>query len=217
MKSRILPFACYMAFIAIHSIFFSEDTSDVPLWLYPLKITLVAGLLIFYWKDYDELKNKIFNNVQEVIWAVSVGIVVYILWVRMDFPWAMQGETGAGYNPFQVGGGLGVFYAGARLFGASIVVPVMEELFWRSFIIRYIISADFQKVPLGKFTWVSFLFTVALFGVEHHFWLAGMMAGAAYNLLLYKTRRLWPCIVSHAVTNLVLGLHVFATGEWFWW
>jgi CAAX prenyl protease-like protein len=93
----------------------------------------------------------------------------------------------------------------------------MEELFWRSFLLRYLISPHFQAVRLGTFTPFSFVATVVLFGVEHDLWLAGMMAGAAYTLLLYKTGRLWPCILAHAVTNLSLGIHVLMTGQWQWW
>jgi len=134
----------------------------------------------------------------------------------MDFSWATQGQA-SGYNPFQAGAGFGLVLAGIRLLGASLVVPFMEEIFWRSFIIRYIISTDFRAVPIGKFTLASFLISVVLFGVEHHFWLAGMMAGAIYNLLLYKTGRIWPCILAHTVTNLALGVHVLITKEWIWW
>ena len=50
-----------------------------------------------------------------------------------------------------------------------------------------------------------------------YLWLAGMLAGVAYTLLLYWTGRLWPCIFAHAVTNLALGIHVLVTGEWEWW
>lgn len=108
--------------------------------------------------------------------------------------------------------------AAIRLFGASIVVPVMEELFWRSFLIRWIINPeDFKNIPLGTFTLSSFAITVVLFGLEHHLWLAGMVAGAIYNGVLYKTRGLWPCVIAHAVTNLTLGIHVLITQEWQWW
>lgn len=214
MRSRILPFAAYMAFIAIGSLAFSDE---IPPWLYPIQISFVAALLIFYRKDYVELKEKLVANVGEALFAVGVGVLVYLTWVRMDFSWAMQGESGEGYKPFQVGGGLGIFYAGFRLFGASVIVPLMEEIFWRSFILRYIISSDFLSVKLGQYTRVSFWVTVALFGVEHNLWLAGMMAGVAYNLVMYRTRRLWPCVIAHAVTNLILGVHVLLTGEWYWW
>jgi uncharacterized protein len=71
-----------------------------------------------------------------------------------------------------------------------------------------------RVLPLGCLPPISFIVTVVLFGSEHTLWLAGMMAGAIYNLLLYKTRRLWPCILAHGVTNLLLGVHVLVTQEW---
>jgi CAAX prenyl protease-like protein len=128
----------------------------------------------------------------------------------------MQGR-GAGYDPFRAGPDVGLVLAGIRLFGAVAVVPIMEELFWRSFLLRYVISPRFQSVRLGTFTPLSFLLTVALFGVEHDLWLAGMVAGAAYSFLVYRTGQLWPSVLAHAVTNLGLGLEVLATGDWRWW
>jgi CAAX prenyl protease-like protein len=93
----------------------------------------------------------------------------------------------------------------------------MEELFWRSFLLRYLIASPFTAVRLGTFTPLSFGATVILFGLEHHLWLAGMVAGVAYTLVLYTTHCLWPCILAHAITNLLLGIHVLLTGEWQWW
>jgi CAAX prenyl protease-like protein len=215
MWPRILPFAAYMAFIGINELLPSESSSE--LWLYPIKIIVVLGLLIFFWASYQELQRPIVSNGKEAILAVGVGLVVYLLWVRMDWSWAVQGEP-AGYNPFQEGATAGLVLAAIRLFGASVVVPVMEELFWRSFLIRWIVNPDaFEKVPLGLFTFCSFAATVILFGLEHQLWLAGMMAGAIYNGLLYQTRRLGPCVLAHTTSNLMLGLHVLVTQEWQWW
>ena len=104
-----------------------------------------------------------------------------------------------------------------RIAGAVLVVPLMEELFWRSFLIRYIIDKNFDTVPMGTFTWASFLFTVVLFGFEHNYILAGIMAGIIYNLLLYKTRSLAHCVLAHAVTNLALAIYVVSTGKWQFW
>ena len=215
MWSRVLPFAAYMAFIGI-SVLLPSNTA-LELWLYPIKILVVLSLLIFFWSSYQELQRPIMTTGKEAALAVGVGLVVYVLWVRMDWPWAMQG-TPTGYNPFQEGATVGFILAGIRIFGASVVVPLMEELFWRSFLIRWIINPDvFEKVPLGLFSLGSFAATVILFGLEHNLWLAGMMAGAIYNGLLYRTRRLWPCIIAHATTNLTLGIHVLITQEWQWW
>lgn len=220
MWPRVLPFAAYMGFIALSSLFVSSTAdgtqSTFDLWSYPIKTLVVAGILMFFWSRFHELKSPIFVNWQEALVTVGVGLGVYALWVRMDWPWAIQGEL-SDYNPFVAGSTLGLVLAGIRIFGASVVVPIMEELFWRSFLIRYVVNANFETVRLGTFTVGSFAATVVLFGLEHNLWLAGMMAGICYNGLLYWTGRLWPCIIAHAITNLVLGLHVLATGEWYWW
>jgi uncharacterized protein len=222
---RILPFALFMVFIALESLIrwlvgltSSPEASLSPLflWLYPVRIAVVLGALMYLWPAYQELREPICINTGEALLIIVTGVFVYVAWVRMDWPWAMQGQP-TGYNPFQAGASVGIVLAGIRLFGAAVIVPVMEELFWRSFLIRYLVTPAFTKVRLGTFTPLSFGATVVLFGLEHHLWLAGMMAGVVYNLLLYKTLRLWPCILAHAITNLLLGTYVLVTGEWHWW
>jgi uncharacterized protein len=222
---RILPFAVYLCFLAITELILwisAQVPSPAPLatgsdlWLYPLKAFAVLAVLVYYWRCYDELKGFKGLTPRNVALALATGVVVYLLWVRMDWPWAMQGQP-SGYNPFLAGDVWGTILATVRVLGAITIVPLMEELFWRSFLIRYLISPRFDTVPLGSFSMLSFLATTVLFGLEHHLWLAGMVAGAAYTLLLYQTRALWPSIIAHAVTNLLLGLHVLFTHEWIWW
>jgi len=104
-----------------------------------------------------------------------------------------------------------------RMIGAIIVIPIMEELFWRSFLIRYLIDPGFKSVPIGKFSWLSLIATVVLFGVEHNQWLPGIIAGIIYTLLLYRTKSLFACIVAHSVTNLALGVYVLFTHQWIYW
>ena len=227
MAARILPFAVYLSFLIVVQITsWISSSSGTPqdwaghidVWLYPVKTAAVLGLLLYFWPQYRELKDPLVNGPGEAVLTVSAGLLVYLAWVRMDWSWAMQGDgTAAGYDPFRAGTGPGIVLAGVRIFGASVVVPIMEELFWRSFLIRYLISSKFESVALGTFTAFSFAATVVLFGLEHDLWLAGMMAGVAYTGLLYYTKRLWPCILAHAVTNLALGIHVLVTGEWRWW
>ena len=207
---RILPFVLFMAFIALAPLI-----QPTP-WLYPIRIGVVGTAIVYFWPAYAELRGQIWVSWNECFLTIAVGVLVYVLWVRMDWSWATQGEA-TGYDPFQAGAAVGVVLAVIRIFGAAVVVPVMEELFWRSFLIRFLVKSPFTSVPLGAFTPLSFAATVLLFGFEHHLWLAGMMAGVAYNLLLYKTGRLWPCILAHATTNLMLGIHVLVTGEWQWW
>lgn len=210
---RVLPFAAYMSFIGVSS-FLPEGNSH--LWLYPLKTLIVGGLLVYFWSQLSELHTPLIADWREGLWAGGVGLLVFTLWIQMDWDWATQ-SAHTGYNPFAGDPVTGMVLAGFRLFGAVIVVPIMEEVFWRSFLIRYIIDSRFETVRLGTFTLGSFLGTVILFGLEHNLWLAGMMAGVAYNLLLYKTGRLWPCILAHGLTNAALGVYVLLTSEWQWW
>jgi len=235
MWPRVLPFGLYMAFLALEALldaasawvpFLAESRALLPLWLYPIKIVVVLGALVYGWCQYDELRDKLCASLREGVLTIGTGVAVYLAWVRMDWSWATLGQ-GAGYNPWQAGVSAGALLAAVRLFGAAVVVPIMEELFWRSFLLRFVISLfpeektnvtpEFTSIPLGTFTPLSFVVTVVLFGSEHTLWLAGMMAGAIYNLLLYKTRRLWPCVLAHGVTNLLLGVHVLVTQEWQWW
>ena len=227
MVARILPFAVYLSFLVIVQVIPSLIATSasqsgwagyIDLWLYPIKTAAVLALLIYFWPQYRELKDKVINGVGEAVLTIAVGLLVYAAGVRMDWSWALQGDGAAqGYDPFRTGIGTGIALAGIRIFGASVVVPIMEELFWRSFLIRYLISSKWDSVALGAFSVFSFITTVILFGLEHDLWFAGMMAGVAYTGLLYYTKRLWPCILAHAVTNLALGIHVLVTGEWRWW
>ena len=228
MLARVLPFALFMAFIGLNALLqaLAPEAEWLPaaqVWLYPVRTAVVVAVLVYFWREYDGLRGGDgarggpWTGAGDMALALLVGVLVYLAWVRMDWPWAMQGEGGAGYDPFIVDGPAGYALAAVRLLGAAAVVPVMEELFWRSFIMRYLVDSDFASVRPGTFTPLSFGATVALFGVEHHLWLAGMMAGLAYAALLYRSGNLWTCIWAHAVTNLVLGLHVLSTGEWRWW
>ena len=104
-----------------------------------------------------------------------------------------------------------------RLAGAVLVVPVMEELFWRSFLLRYLINPDFKKVTLGTFSWFSFISVALLFGLEHHRWIQGIFAGFMYTALIINQKSLRGCVIAHGVTNLGLGLYVLATQNWMFW
>lgn len=226
MAARIVPFGCYALFLLIsQAVGWLEQASGwspslveaVRLWLYPVKIVLVAATLVGYWRHYTEIPWPPKLSAQTLLLTTAIGILVYIAWVRMDWAWAIQGPRSSGYNPFASQDSTGYLLAAFRIFGAACVVPVMEELFWRSFLLRYMMSSRFDTVPLGTVTPLSFVVVVILFGLEHDLWLAGMMAGAAYGFLLVQTKNLWTCIGAHAITNLALGIHVLVTGEWYWW
>ncbi len=217
---RTLPFIIYILFIPLYDLikpFASEDmvsTFLIPL-LYFVKILAVSLALAWFWKSYDELSLPAFHFTNLLI-GLTVGIIVFAFWIRMDWEFAVVGKPEI-FNPHTLHDGLLYSFIAIRMFGTSMVVPVFEELFWRSLIIRYIISHDFTSVKLGTFTWSSFIVSSLFFGLEHHLWLAGILAGAFYNLLLYRTKNLFYCILAHGITNFLLGVYVIKTGSWQFW
>ncbi len=221
---RIIPFAVFMAFIGLQQLLvwsveqgFLALTEQQLLYLYPVKAVLVAVLLLIFYRHYDELRWADFKSLQHTAGSVLLGLLVFALWINMDWDFATFGES-KGFNPTLIEADLArnslIFF---RLFGAALVVPIMEELFWRSFLLRYIIDSDFMAVRIGTYSLMSFAVGALLFGLEHNLVLAGIMAGAAYSLLLYWTKSINQCILAHAVTNLVLGLYVLQTGNWQFW
>jgi len=105
-----------------------------------------------------------------------------------------------------------------RIFGTAVLVPIIEELFWRGWLMRYIINPNFQKIPLGAYSSTALWLTAALFATEHGpYWEVGFLAGLIYNLWMVRTRNLMDCIVAHAVTNACLAAYVLAFGRWEYW
>jgi len=221
---RILPFALFMGFVGIQQGVEWLVTrgllpfdSEQLLYLYPVKAVLVGLLLVFFFRHYQELRFHDLLLWKKTLASILLGVVVFVLWINMDWEFASVGG-GPGFDPTQVATEVNrqvlIFF---RLFGAVLVVPVMEELFWRSFLMRYLIKSDFEGVVLGTFSRGSFAIVSVLFGLEHNLILAGVMAGVAYNLLLYWTKSLSQCVLAHSITNLALGLYVLQTGNWQFW
>lgn len=222
--SRVLPFALFMAFIAVdEGVRMAVQRQWLPLpdqtlyLLYPVKALSVALLLYLLRSDYTELRWRELLNPAAAAAAVGAGVITFVLWIKVGITLPLVGPS-PGFNPMLLPEGtVRLLVTAARVAGAVLVVPVMEELFWRSFLMRYLIRADFRSVPMGAFSWASFIITTVLFGLEHHFFVAGMLAGAIFSLVLYRTRSLAHCVLSHAVANLALAVYVLNTGKWYYW
>lgn len=214
-RARVLPFAVYLFFIVAADLLERLGYPAGALrWLYPVKIGAVVLTLALYWRDYAELKVPL-PSPKVALAALAAGVAVLLLWISLDAPWMIIGSP-SGFDP-RDGARLDWPLVLARIGGAALVVPVMEELFWRSFLMRWIASPDFEKLDPAQVGIKSFVITILLFGVEHNLWLAGIVAGAAYCVLYMRHRTLWSPILAHAVTNGLLGIWVLATGNWSYW
>jgi CAAX prenyl protease-like protein len=105
-----------------------------------------------------------------------------------------------------------------RCFRAIILVPIIEELFWRAWLMRWVINPDFQAVKLGTYTAKSMWITAILFASEHGpYWEVGLIAGLLFNWWMVRTKSLGDCILAHAITNAALSFYVMQTGKWEYW
>ena len=214
--ARILPFATYMAFIAIADLLERLGASaDQLRWLYPAKVLMVAAVLLAYRHHYSELVGRTMR-LRHVAQAVAVGIVVLLLWISLNASW-MQIGTSAGFNPTGVDGRIDWLLVACRIVGAAVIVPLMEELFWRSFLMRWLERHDFLNVYPASVGLKAIVVTALLFGIEHNLWLAGIVAGLAYSAVYMRSGNLWSAVLAHATTNGLLGVWILATANWTYW
>jgi CAAX prenyl protease-like protein len=180
--------------------------------VYPLKTVVCAILLVVVWRRLPPIR---FTRPWLSAW---IGVAVCVGWVGLDPWWPRWGERAGGFDPFQfeavwLAWGLLVI----RVAGAALVVPVVEELFWRGFLMRWLIRDEFEQVPLGTFQMFSFVASTLAFASVHDQWALALVAGVVYGAWFCRTRSLGDVMLAHGVTNLLLGLHVARTGAWHFW
>jgi CAAX prenyl protease-like protein len=143
------------------------------------------------------------------------------LWLQSHFEFFKPPGPEDVFNPFRdiaSPGMRGVFLA-VRVMGAVLLVPVMEELFWRDFLWRQILAPnDFKLAAVGEWGWAPFLIVSGAFALVHgNWWLTSIVWGLMIGGLLAYTKSLGACIIAHAVTNLLLAVYVLRTGDWAFW
>lgn len=212
----IAPFLAFLVFLALDHV--------IPLgaeWLYPARVIVVLAVLILFSRSVLDFKVK------NALGSVLLGVAVFVIWVAPDVIWptyrshwlftnSMLGEARSSI-PESVRSNL--LFLIFRTAGCVLLVPVVEELFWRGWLTRWLIDGeDFRRVPLGAYTSASFWIGSALFASEHgSFWEVGLIAGIAYNWWMIRTRSLANCVLTHAVTNGCLSAYILATGQWQYW
>lgn len=207
-----LPFAIFMLLLVIGP-------------LLPVGAAVEGGLRVailgyviakFSWKVLD-------LRVENWGGSMLLGIVVFFLWILPDLlspeyrgHWLLQNSlTGVVESSFPESARANPLAILFRAVRAIIIVPVVEELFWRGWLMRWLVNHNFTSVRLGQVTPWAFIATALLFASEHgSFWDVGLMAGVGYNWWMMRTRRLGDLVVAHSVTNACLVGYVLATGEW---
>ncbi len=206
---RVAPFALFIAFLAV------EAWLAHPPWLTIARGLAAAAALALFWRHYTELRKP--WSVAGFLFAAVAGLLVFWVWITFDHGWAVIGGEGTGFVPLRADGTIDWMMAGLRFFGLAAVVPVMEELFWRSFLLRWIDRRDFLSLDPRAVSWKAYALCSVLFASEHSAWFAGLIAGIVYTGVYTRTGNLWAPIVSHAITNGTLGIWILSTGHWRFW
>ena len=215
---RVLPFALFMALLALRGMAPTDGRWGFDAqWLYGLNLLLVGGLLGAWWHEYGELARQNLPPVGELAMSVVVGLAVFGLWIHLDAPWMQIGQSTASFVPVDAQGRLQWPLIAVRWAGAALLVPVMEELFWRSFLMRWLQSPVFEAVDPRRVGAKAVVLSTFVFMLAHPLWLAAIVAGLAYALLYRQTGKLWTAVLAHAVTNGALGIWVVRTGQWQFW
>jgi CAAX prenyl protease-like protein len=167
-----------------------------------------------FWPAYSLARPK------RIILGILIGIGVFVLWILpqtlLGFPARLEGFDPSLFvnQPLLYWGTL-IF----RFLRLVLVVPLIEEIFWRGFLLRYLIDEKFDRVSFGTFSWVSFLIVSLAFGFSHSRpdWIAAILTGMLYNGVAYWSKSLSTCVLTHATTNLLLGLWIMRTQQWGFW
>ena len=216
--ARIVPFAAFMVLLVARGEVPADGSWGIdPRWIYAITVGVVGGLLAYFWREYGELVAQTWPSVPEIALGTGVGLVVFVLWVQLDLPWMTIGSPSASFLPLDQAGALIWPLVIVRWIGAALIVPVMEELFWRSFLMRWIQNPQFESVVPRQVALKAVVLSTFVFVLAHTLWLAAIIAGLAYAWLYVRTGKLWVPIIAHAVTNGALGVWVVMTGNWAFW
>lgn len=220
--SHVLPFIAWL--------FVMQMLGDPAGWKYAVRTVLCLALFIYLkpWRWYRRLDPK------NLPLALGVGVAVFFVWIffETDFmaqwpaiqnaylkygtlwPWEMPDtEISRVYAPETCGWPLTI----TRILGSALVISVIEEFFWRGFVYRWTLKEKFLEADLGQWNVGMFWLVCLFFGLEHHRWFVGVLAGAAYGWMIIRTRDVWAASVAHGVTNLLLGIYVLTTGKFIFW
>jgi CAAX prenyl protease-like protein len=208
------PFVAFIVLMGMRSYWPFDPALE-----YPARVVIVTALVCLFFP-------KISWRPAHPLSSVGIGIAVFLIWIAPDallpewrshwlFDNSITGRAESSLDPLLRSNTLFLLF---RILGTAVLVPVIEELFWRGWMMRYIIDSSFESVPLGKYSPLAFWVTAALFASEHGpFWEVGLLAGIIYGWWMTRTRNLADCMLAHAVTNTCLAAYVLAWDQWQFW
>ncbi len=241
-RAHVVPFAVFMGFLLVLQATgygFEWDHPVAPWWrrwpaqwIYPLQAVTCFVLLLRWWKVYELRWEP--GKIALGIAFGAIGIGVWLLPTTLYDRLGMTGEVVGwrawlglaartdGFNPWVFDTPLaGWASLVMRFFRAAVVVALVEEIFWRGFVMRLVLDwhGDYWRQPFGKHSWLSFAVVTGLFVGVHQApdRLAALVYGSLTYLLCVKTKSLSACVAMHATANFLMGCYIIAYGKYGLW
>jgi exosortase E/protease (VPEID-CTERM system) len=203
--SLLMPFIVLMATSMVIALF-STGSSDA---LYPLKIITTGGALWIF-------RHRFRFYLWQWSWpSLLIGIAVFLVWILLE-PQVVNADVYPGWLADLPASYVALWLA-FRVLGSVLLVPLVEELLFRGYLLRKLIASHIEAVDPRQFTWLSFIVSSVLFGLMHQRWMAGILAGMAYAYAQYRHGRLADAVLAHATTNALIAMAVLGFGRWGLW
>lgn len=210
------PFAVFMVLLA------AAPYMPIPQpWESVVRVSILSAVLVV-------VSGSVIRTfrIRHAVSSVLLGLAVCAMWVAPDWfipgwrsHWLFQNSiTGTITNSIAPSDLADPLVVSLRMLRATLLVPILEELFWRGWLPRWIVNPDWQRVEPGRYTTLAFLASAVLFAAEHGpYWEVGLACGLIYNWWYWKTKSLGDIVLVHAVTNGALSAFVFVTGKYEYW
>lgn len=223
LRAYVGPFALFIVLNALPGLVKNASPTapwwlhSPEFWVYPLQTVACAAMMLFYRREYSLAITPL-----GALMGLAVGGIVFALWIfpQAVFHFAPRGGPGFDPTPLLAADHRAYWLTVAlRFVRLAVVVPWLEEIFWRGFLLRFLIKEDFLSLSFGSWTPLSFGVVVLGFTFEHTRpdWPAAFITGILYNLVAVRTKSLPVCVLAHAFTNALLGWYVMATRQWGFW
>jgi CAAX prenyl protease-like protein len=233
--AHVAPFVVFMVLTLVPG-WLRVENSELPWfqrapehWLYPLQTVVCAALLWIYRRQYQLAPWR------GLPLALGLGVLGFALWVGpawwfervggqvpKGLEWLGFVERRVGFDPTVLEASQWQWVAvGMRFVRMVVVVPLVEEIFWRGFLMRFLAAEGeaWTRVPFGTHRWRVFWIVSLLVMVAHQpeDYAAAFIWGTLVYYVTVRTRSLGACVLMHALCNLLLGLYVMRTGQWGFW
>ena len=207
----VVPFAVFIGFLVIHKLL------PVP---QAARFVIILALLAIF------SRGLLPSRPSRAFLSVILGIGIFFVWIAPDllipgyrnsilFSNSIVGRPQGATEPSDQGNAIFLLF---RVLNSVLTIPIIEELFWRGWMMRWIVARPFNRIPVGTYNAEAFWLVAFLFASEHgSFWDVGLIAGVIYNWWAVKTGNLTDCVIAHAMTNACLAVYVIGWGQWQYW